>query len=130
MVNERRRCVRLSANEDAFAFSGFRFSWVGAIKDISTGGLSFEHVADINPNGVPRQEVDLFISGSTFHLPDLPCSIVYDKPVPSQNKDYSFNTDFRNRRCGVQFGALTENQIMKINSFLEYHTKAVDTELE
>jgi hypothetical protein len=51
-------------------------------------------------------EIDFFSGAEDFHLSRVPCKVVYD--VRSDDHP-SFNV-FETRRCGLQFGGLTDQQ--------------------
>ncbi len=122
--HEQRQYERLEPLQGS-AFVVFRpeFSKIGPINDISRGGLGFNylHPAD---NEVPAAEtshiIDIIASNNTFYLTNIPCSLVYDAEV---NKDqFMLMPDLVNKRCGLKFGQLTEEQEKQINLFLEKHT--------
>jgi hypothetical protein len=97
-------------------------SRVGRVKDISKGGLSFEHIYDEDLEEDPS-ESDVFLWVDNYSMPDIPCRVVYDIPI-SEPPEYDYlSVHFRTRRCGVQFGKLTENQETQLNFLLKTHTK-------
>jgi hypothetical protein len=65
-------------------------------------------------------EIDIFISGTRLHLARVPAKTIYDTKVV--NHDYTFSPFVERRRCGVQFGELTEEQAAQLGHFLETHT--------
>lgn len=114
---EKRKYERFSPQGNAFAALGRRYARVGRIKDISLGGLAFEYIfAEETDQDFSR--IDLFIIGSVFHLYNIPCEVVYDisNPVSFENIE-SFNLSPTNR-CGVQFGALTEDDMAQMKLLL------------
>jgi hypothetical protein len=99
-----------------------RSSRVGRVKDISRGGLSFEHIYDEDLEGDPwKRDVSLWVDN--YSIADIPCRVVYDIPI-RESPEYDYLTvHFKTRRCGVQFGKLTENQDTQLDFFLKTHTK-------
>jgi len=79
---------------------------LGKIRDISKGGLSFEYLWD-DGSDKDSSEVDVFLAGNGFYLPKMPCEVVYDFQIGA---DLTSNSTFHDRRCGVEFGNLTEEQ--------------------
>ena len=107
------------------AFVVFRpdFRKIGPIKNISRGGLGCSYLCPVD-EGIPvaesRQMVDILLSGNSFYISKIPCSPVYDDM--ENNGQESFMQDVVNRRCGLKFDQLTEEQEKQINFFLENHT--------
>ena len=111
--NERRRQVRYSIVETAYAAIGSSYDRVGKVKDCSKEGLSFEYMESGGRNH-HGSTVDIFIMDDAFHIHNLPCSVVYDVPLYG-----SYDGPFRSRRCGIHFGDPTSAQRQQITSFLE-----------
>jgi len=114
---ERRRHKRFQAQEGAFAVVRPESTKLGQIIDISQGGLAFRYtVTGARANGA--FEVDIFLAGDGFCLEKIPIKTVSDLKVP---KKFS-NGSLPMRRCGVQFGELTDNQIAQLEYFIQNHT--------
>ena len=126
MEIERRRHVRLLPQDDAFAALGSRFSRVGKLKNISIKGLAFEYITD-GESGQEDCQLNIFVSGNGFHLPKVPCEVVYDIPVRNPKASRIFYQPFITKQCGVQFGALTEDKMAQLNRFLATYTTGVAT---
>jgi len=122
METDKRKDERFLVGEEVIVALRNRFSRVGRVKDISMGGLSFEHIYDEDPEGDPSQrEVSLWVDN--YSMVNIPCRVVYDIPI-SDPPEYDYlSIHFKTRRCGVQFGKLTENQEAQLNSFLKTHAK-------
>jgi hypothetical protein len=88
---------------------------LGKVKDISRGGMALEYVLIETQYG-GSSEIDIFLSGDSFYLPRIPSKIIYD--IKIVEKFRSLET----RRCGVQFGDLTEEQAANLDFFLKNHT--------
>jgi hypothetical protein len=117
MNAERRNFKRFLADDRAFACLRPRFEKLGKIRDISKGGLSFEYLWD-DGSDVDPSEVDIFLAGNGFYLPKMPCKVVYDFQIGA---DLTSNSTFHDRRCGVEFGILTEEQEGMLQSFFDNH---------
>jgi len=81
-AHEQRRYERLEPLQGS-AFVVFRpeFDKIGPINDISRGGLGFNYLHPVD-NEVPAPEtshiIDIIASSKSFHLTNIPCSLVYD----------------------------------------------------
>jgi len=124
---DKRKYNRFLAQKDAFA--AFGFSTVGKVKDISMGGLAFEYL-DFSENSdqvsSPKDTfeplpVSIFLSKNDFHLPNVPCKIVYDINAPVSDSSQRFITSLNYRLCGVKFGTLSEDIMAKLEFFLKNH---------
>lgn len=122
MESKQREHDRLLAKNNAYVSLGSGFIKVGAMKDISKGGASFEYIFFEDFDKKLSQQVDIFISQNGFHLTNLPCDVVYDIPLPLQNQNQIYAKPFIVKRCGIRFKSLTEYQTSQIISFLEKHT--------
>jgi hypothetical protein len=110
---------------EGLAFVVFRpeFSKIGAISDISRGGLGCSYLCPVDegsPVAEMCQMVDILLSGDSFYSSKISCSPVYDDR--ENNGQESFMQDVVNRRCGLKFDQLTKEQEKQINFFLENHT--------
>ena len=122
--HEQRQYERFEPSQGS-AFVVFRpeFSKIGPINDISRGGLGFSylHPAD---NEVPAADtshiIDIIVSPNSFHITNIPCSLVYD--AEADKDQFTLMPDLVNKRCGLKFDQLTEEQEKQINLFLEKHT--------
>jgi hypothetical protein len=117
--SEKRRFARYVAQDLAFAVFRPSFTKLGKIKDISKGGLAFEYVT-AEGQMEDSTEIDIFISGTRFHVTRVPAKTMYDSKVA--NDDYTFAPFVERRRCGLQFGELTKEQAAQLTHFLETHT--------
>jgi hypothetical protein len=77
-------------------------------------------VDDEGPVAESPQTIDIFLSGDSFYISKIQCGAVYDKR--GSNGQGSFMPDLVNRRCGLKFDQLTEEQEKHITFFLENHT--------
>lgn len=114
MNTERRQFRRFLADDRAFACLRPHFERLGKIKDISRGGLAFEYLCNDGCREEPS-EIDIFLSGDGFYLPNMPCRVVYDFQI---GEDVTSISTLQDRRCGVQFSQITEGQKSKLQLFL------------
>jgi hypothetical protein len=122
METDKRKDERFLVGEEVIVALRNRFSRVGRVKDISMGGLSFEHIYDEDLEQDPSKS-DVSVWVDNYSMADIPCRVIYDIPI-SEPPEYDFlSVHFRTRRCGVQFGKLTENQETQLNFLLKTHTK-------
>lgn len=105
---ERRRATRFIVDDSLFATFRPNFDKVGRLKDISKSGAAIEYAifGQAIYEQVSDVEVDFFSRTEDFHLPKVPCRIVYDR----KNEEHpSFNV-FETRRCGLEFAPLSSQQ--------------------
>jgi len=113
---EQRKYRRFRVHSGAFVTLSPSDTCVGQIIDIGMDGLAFEYVDGEEPPSRPN-ELEIFVTGSNFHLKGLPCQSIYDltiykNPLSAWSK----------QRCGVQFGKLTPHQKAQLAYFIEHHT--------
>lgn len=119
---EKRKYERFSPQGNAFAAVGHRNTRIGRIKDISLGGVAFEHIP-MEDTDRDFSLIDIFLMGDVFHLYNIPCEVVYDIPQPVLLKNLESIKLSPTNRCGVQFGKLTKDAKAQLRHFLERHTK-------
>ena len=120
---EKRKYVRFLAEENTFAALRSGFEKVGKVHDISIKGLAFSYL-DQTDEGVSdsdSSQVDIFISGNNFHLPNVPCRVVYD----TETSLFSSIESVRTNKCGLEFGELAGNQVEQLEFFITKHTEGV-----
>jgi hypothetical protein len=114
MQGGRRRHQRYTIGGDVFIGSTPLFHTVGRLRDISQGGASFEYVAS-SENGRSKTAtlvVDI-ICRRQFRLSRLPCRVAYDISVDPAGLD-----GIETRRCGLEFGRLSDQQDALLNLLL------------
>lgn len=122
---EKREHKRFVPEGSAFVVFRPDFRRVGPITDISKGGLGCSYLSPVD-EGRPAAEtsqsrqIDILISNNGFHLSNIPCNTIYD--VNPDIDQESFLPNLVNRRCGLKFDQLTEEQEGQINFFLQNHT--------
>ena len=121
MGNEQRKNIRFLAQDNVIVALQNVYTEVGKVKDISMGGLAFEHIDDEKPNSeTSRRDILLWVNG--FRLSKLPGRIVYDIVLPPPNEYQGFFFHLITRRCGVEFETLSEDQASQLDFFLGNYT--------
>ena len=120
MEIEQRKYPRFSVQDNAFAALGSEFETVGEVIDISKKGLSLSYLSErIKTNAVRDfSQVYIFLSKNSFHLPKVPCQVMYD----IQDPKYIKNNSTMMRRCGLHFGKLSTGQSELLELFLKNYT--------
>lgn len=118
METERRKNIRFLVPGDVIAVLQDGSIKIGQVRDVSIGGLAFDHIYDENLSQEPSpKDVDLF--AKEFCISKIPCRVVYDIPVPTPTEYQSLTIHFITKRCGVKFEGLSEDQITQLVSFLK-----------
>jgi hypothetical protein len=91
-------------------------SKLGAMIDISKGGLSFQYI-DVIDSEQSYSELDIFISGVGIKIGDLPFTVISSFAFAKAIPFYSIIT----RRLGVKFKPLPDTKITQISSFIHNH---------
>ena len=114
---ERRKHKRFLAEDGAYAAVRPQYDKIGQIIDISQGGLSFSYIVS-DGQAHEGSELDIFLIGDDFHLDKVPFKIVSDQKIPERLSPGSLKM----RRCAVQFGDLTQKQMLKLEDFILSYT--------
>lgn len=127
MATKKRKHIRFLPKDNTYAFAalGKENSKVGMIKDISRGGLAFEVTVD---NGSPTEimpKVEIFLENNEFVLSNLPCTIIYQKPVQADSTNSTLTSPFKSKRYGLKFEELTKDQTDKLLFFIKNHTTEI-----
>ena len=117
---ERRIQDRFQPKDSTFVAFRPDFTKLGRVVDISIGGLCFQYM----DYGEPKLEgktfgIDIFKSNNGYYLSDISCKLVHEAEV---GEGMTFLKDMKNRRCGIQFKDLKQEQADMINEFLTKHT--------
>ncbi len=117
---EQRKTNRYVPRGNIFVACGNGDSRVGRLNDISRGGMAFEHITDTFDEIPQATYVRIFLSGEKFYLSEIPCRIVYDRPL---DPHMLYPVSFVTRRCGLVFTKLSEKQAGLLDQFIEKHTR-------
>jgi hypothetical protein len=114
---ERRKHRRFQVYHGTYVAIGPPYDKVGPMIDISMGGLSFRYSHEKGcTNG---SYANIFLTEANFHLEGVPVKTILDFEVT----DESSSSCTRTRRCGLQFGDLTNDQQSQLEFFIQnYHT--------
>lgn len=118
---QKRNFVRHPAKPGAMAtliWSDEQFySRIGQIVDISKGGLAFQYISNENHvNGHVDLEIFSWLH-PVMYLKQLPFTVVYDRKVQRGHRKSPAV-----RRCGLKFGALSEDQTTRLDAFISAYT--------
>lgn len=120
---DKRKYPRFSVEENVIVALQNGLNRIGKVKDISLGGLSFEHIYEEDlMGGDSRKSLILWIND--VNLPKIPCRIVYDKPLQTPSEYDSLTIRLITRLCGIEFESLTDQQITQLELFLKTYTKS------
>ena len=89
----------------------------GRLTNISMSGLMFEYLTD-QASSIEATELDILLVDGAFELSHVPCQRIWDLPT----YELIPTSPLQKRRCGVQFGELTPDQISQLEYFIENHT--------
>jgi len=124
MGYEQRNNIRFIAQDNVIVALRNSSTKIGKVKDISKGGLSFEHTyqEDLHPEP-SKKGILIWVNG--FWMSTVPCRVVYDIPIPTPAEYQSLTIRLTTRRCGIQFEALSEDQMAQLDFFLKTYTAEV-----
>lgn len=109
---ERRKNRRLQGKPDALVGLGSGEEKLWQILDICECGLAFRYLGQLeDPQRV--SELALFSKDASFCLDKVPFTVATDCEIASK-----FLSCYTFRRCGVRFGALTEEQSSRLAYFM------------
>jgi len=109
---EQRKHQRHQVQADAFVVFTPYHEKLGHIIDISMDGLAFRYT-DVGQPSNESSKLDMFFADNRFHLNKVPFKTI---------SDYEIDPLMSFRRCGVQFGQLTDNQKIQLTHFIKTYT--------
>jgi hypothetical protein len=110
MESERRKSTRFKVKDNLLYIFNQGSKIAGELIDISYGGLAY-HYKPIKEKMLESNQYDIISSGyQRFYIFDLICKTIYDTSDLIDNQSFM---GAKVRRRGLQFGSLTENQIVK-----------------
>ena len=114
---ERRRHTRHKTPDSCFAALRAGSTTVGRIRDISMGGLSFEYLEDLESSHDCQdgERVDLFMTGGSQFVREIPCQTVRDSLALLDNLSFS---GICVRLRGVQFQDMTEQASNLVEAYI------------
>ena len=115
---ERRKHKRFLVQDDAIAVLRPNVDKRGPIIDISRGGLAFDYITGKDSSD-RSSKLDILLPDLGFYLGHMPIRTVSDLEVAS---GLAFR-GIKRRRCSVQFGKLTQEQMSQLGHFIQNHTR-------
>ena len=122
MLTEQRKNIRFLAQDNIIVALRNDSTKIGKVKDVSKGGLSFEHIYEKDSEWEPSNKA-LFLWVNGFSMSKVPCRIVYDILAPTPTEYESLTICLITRRCGVKFEALPEDQMEQLDFFLKTYAQ-------
>jgi hypothetical protein len=113
---ERRRHKRFQVTTGSCAYCRSYPGKVGQIIDVSRRGLALSYVTNEDQLSSPL-ELDIVLPDGSVYLNKLPCRTISDF-----NTDDGTSIKFATRRCGIEFGDLTDDQEFALNHFIQDYT--------
>lgn len=119
---DKRKYPRITVEENGIVALQNGVNRIGKIKDISLGGLSFEHIYEEDfMDGGSRKSVTLLIDD--FNLSKVPCRVIYNHTLQIPTEYGQLAIRLTTRRCGIEFESLTDQQIAQLELLLKTFTK-------
>jgi hypothetical protein len=112
---DRRKHKRHQVEEGALLSPFARHKKYWKMIDISSGGMSFQYIPSEDVNGFSK--MDIVTQDRDFALDGIPFKVIWDSELPDVSASF-----FELRRCGVEFGALTDQQESLLAEFIRQHT--------
>ena len=113
---ERREHNRFRIQNDTYVVLRSNETKVGSLKEMTMDGLSFHYVGREEPLTEPAA-ISIFSPDNDFYLYTIACKIISDSKLYEKHP-----SPITTRRCGVQFGKLTDLQASQIEYFIQNHT--------
>ncbi len=117
---DRRRFPRFPTPKGSFAALRSLPEKVGAIRDVSLGGLAFEYVVDAFADpfqGDFDGEIDIFTVDRRVALRRIPCCMIRDKLLARSSESF-FASTLNVRHCAIQFKRLEEDKARSLEDFI------------
>jgi hypothetical protein len=113
---EQRQCKRFRVRSEVVVLLSPHDAEMGQLRDVSMGGLTFDFVtSQVLP--IEATRLDICPMGSAFLLCDLPFRSIWELSIYETKP-----TSLHRKRCGVQFGELTPDQIRLLEYFINNYT--------
>jgi hypothetical protein len=118
---ERRHDKRFAVQNGVVALPRSSTVAIGTIVDISRGGISIRYTPTEEQNGT-SPDIDILLTAHNFYITGIPVTTISDFKL--ENKiPFSYIYE---RRCGMQFGELTDNQLNQLNELLSNYVIGMD----
>jgi hypothetical protein len=94
---------------------------IGTILDISRGGISVRYTPTEEQSST-SPDIDILLTDHNFYITGIPVTTIFDCKL--ENKiPFSYIYE---RRCGMKFGKLTDNQLNQLNELLSNYVIEMD----
>jgi hypothetical protein len=114
---ERRKHTRFRVQDSAYVALKPSDAEGGRLISISMSGLMFEYLTN-QASSIEATELDILLVDGAFELSHVPCQRIWDLPT----YELIPTSPLQKRRCGVEFGELTQSQISQLEYFIQNHT--------
>jgi c-di-GMP-binding flagellar brake protein YcgR len=126
MVDHREH-IRYQVPGGSFVTIGSDEPIMGQIIDISMGGIAFRYMD--SKKLTEESHLDMFLTEGDMCLGQVPIKAVSDHEIPNtvlcKTVDEIPPSCRTMRRCGVQFGDLTQHQMSQLQQCIQNHTTGV-----
>ena len=123
MTIEKRKYLRFLAKDDEYAFLGNQFNKAERLKDISIAGLAFTYFENTEDSVQDFSKASIIVFDSKIYLQNLACRIIYDSALDETDKNQYLKSALRERRCGIQFTAITKYQLKILEFFINHRAR-------
>ena len=113
---ERRRYKRFQAESGAFVVPKASKRRIWQILDISRGGLAFRYIP-FGEEIMESSELEILTRDTLFFLEKIPYRSISECDIHEEHL-----SNYQLKRHSVQFGDLTNNQISRLEHFIQNHT--------
>ena len=115
MLIENRLFKRYQVSDDALYIFNKDSSFKGWVTDISSGGMGFRYFSA--ENSLSKSDLKLILAGNkvSVYAPDIACQIIHDNAADKRDEHYRGAAV---RRCGVRFGKLNVETVMKLERII------------
>ena len=118
---ERRHDKRFAVQNGIVALPCTSTVAIGTIVDISRGGICIRYTPTEKQNG-PSPYIDILLTDHNFYITGVPVTTRSDFKLEN-TIPFSYIYE---RRCGMQFGELTDNQFNQLNDLLSNYVIGTD----
>lgn len=113
---ERRKHKRSEVQDDTFVLLRSDDTKLGTLINITMNGLTFHYIGREEALSELAQ-LGILLPDSHFYLFKVPCKIISDLKLYKNHP-----SPISMRRCGVQFGELTQSQASQLQYFIQNYT--------
>jgi hypothetical protein len=113
---ERRKHKRSEVQDDTFVLLRSDDTKLGTLINITMNGLTFHYIGREEALSELAQ-LGILLPDNHFYLFKVPCKIISDLKLYKNHP-----SPISMRRCGVQFGELTQSQVSQLQYFIQNYT--------